>query len=78
MSVTVIVAEREPVAPGVNLTLIVQLSLAPRVAGKVPQLFVWLKSEALVPLNAMLLIVAEAVPVFFSVKLCAEEDVLMF
>jgi hypothetical protein len=51
LSVTETVAEREPAADGVNVTLIVQLEFAATV---VPQLLVCAKSPALVPVMATL------------------------
>jgi hypothetical protein len=50
-SVTVTEAERAPAAWGENVTEIVQL---PPIATLAPQVLVWLKSEALVPVIAML------------------------
>src|SRR5208337_3851045 len=61
-------ALRDPVADGVNVTLIVQLAPAPTL---VPQLFVWAKSPEFVPLRAMLDMLREALPVFESITLCA-------
>jgi len=63
LSVTVIEPVREPVAVGVNVTLIVQDELAARL---VPQVLVWEKS----PLTAMLEIVRVAVPGLLRVTLC--------
>jgi hypothetical protein len=59
LSVTVRVAVRAPVLPGVKVTLMVQEAFALREAG---QLLVWAKSLALVPLSAMLLILKAVVP----------------
>jgi hypothetical protein len=53
------VAERLPLALGLNVTLMVQLELA---ASELPQLLVCAKSVALVPKMAMLLIVNAALP----------------
>lgn len=50
-----------PAAAGVNVTLIVQLELA---ASALPQLFVWAKSEALVPEIEIPVIVRAAFPEF--------------
>ena len=50
-------AVRLPVAPGVNVTEIVQLAPAARLAG---QSLVWAKSAALVPTRPMLQIVSAA------------------
>jgi hypothetical protein len=69
LSVTVNVAVREPVAVGVNVTLMVQLELA---ASDVPQLFDWAKSPLLVPVMAMLEMLRLAVPVLDSVTGCGE------
>jgi len=68
LSVMVSEALREPVADGVNVTLIVQLAPAPTL---VWQLFVWAKSPEFVPLRAMLDMLREALPVFESITLCA-------
>ena len=57
-------ALREPVAVGLNVTLIVQLAPAARLE---PQLFVCEKFEEFVPANAMLLIVSAPVPVLVNV-----------
>ena len=67
LSVTVTVAVRVPGAVGVKVTVIVQLPLP---ATEPPQLFVWPKSPALVPLNAMPLMVNAVLPVLFKVTVC--------
>jgi hypothetical protein len=61
-------APRLPRAVGANTTLIAQLAPAAR---DEPQLFVCVKSEALVPLMLRLLMVRVALPVLVRVKLCA-------
>jgi hypothetical protein len=68
-------AERAPIACGVNLIEIVQL---PPAATLVPHVFVWLKSAALVPVIAMLLIDKAPEPAFDSVIVRAELVVLTF
>ena len=59
---------RLPLAPGVNVTLIVQF--APGASGDV-QVLVCAKSDAFVPLIAIVLIVSEADPLFVTVTVCA-------
>ena len=61
MSLTERFAVREPVAVGRKVTLMVQLAPAPSVA---PQVVVLAKSAALVPVNAMLVMLIVAFPVF--------------
>jgi len=61
-------AVRVPAAWGVNLTLMVQVNPAPRVA---PQVVVREKSPALVPVIVMLLRVSVAVPVLRTVTFVA-------
>jgi hypothetical protein len=68
-------AERAPAAWGVNLIEIVQVAPA---ATLVPHAFFWLKSAALVPVNAMLVMDKTAVPVLESVIVWAELGVLTF
>ncbi len=68
LSVTVTLPLRLPLAPGVNVTLIVHVPPGARAA---VQVLVCAKSEALVPLTAMLLIVNEADPLFVTVTVCA-------
>ena len=60
LSVTATLAVRVPVAVGLNVTLIVQLVPAARLA---PQVWVWVKSPLLVPVMAMPLMLSAAVPV---------------
>jgi len=57
-------AVREPVALGVNVTLMVQLAPAARVA---PHEFVKAKLEAFVPVREMLVIVMLALPLLVNV-----------
>ena len=59
LSVMVRAATRPPPAPGVNVTLMVQLDPA---ATELPQLLVWAKSPALAPDNTMLLTLRAALP----------------
>ena len=66
-------AVRVPVAVGLKVTLIVQLAPA---ATELPQVFVWAKSPALVPVTEMPLIVSAALPVLLNVTVCAELVVL--
>ena len=61
-------AERAPSTDGVKVTEIVQLAPTARLA---PQVFVWPKSDALVPVTAMLVKLAAAVPWFDSVTVPA-------
>src|SRR5947209_9374180 len=63
LSVRVRLALREPVAPGVKVTLMVQLAFAARLLG---QLLVWAKSPLFVPVNPMLVIFRGTVPVSVS------------
>jgi hypothetical protein len=62
--VTVTAALRAPVAVGVNVTLIVQLAPAAKL---VPQVFVWPKSPALLPVIAILVMVSAVEPELESV-----------
>lgn len=64
LSVTFNVADREPLAAGLNATLIVQLLPA---ASELPQFELGVKSDALVPVTARLIGVSAVVPVFLSV-----------
>ena len=64
LSVRVTAAVRVPLAVGVKVTLIVQLAPA---ATLDPQLLVWAKSPALVPVSAMLVMLKAALPVLFRV-----------
>jgi hypothetical protein len=61
------VAVRAPLAEGVKMTLIVQLTPAARL---VPHPFVWLKSAWFVPVMAMLVMVSGASPLFRRVRVC--------
>ena len=61
LSVKVTEAVRVPAAAGVNVTLIVQLLFA---ATELPQVLVWLKSLAFVPVSEMLVMLKLAFPVF--------------
>ena len=67
LSVTLRLAERAPVALGMNWTLMVQLELA---ASELPQLFVWAKSALLVPVKAILEIVSPELVELESVRAC--------
>ena len=57
LSVTLTLADLDPAAVGVNVTLIVHVPLAARVAGLTGHVFVWAKSPLFVPVIPMLLIV---------------------
>jgi hypothetical protein len=61
-------AAQLPLAAGVKVTLIAQLLPA---ATELPQLLVWAKSPALAPESAMLVMPKAALPVSFSVMICA-------
>jgi hypothetical protein len=61
-------AARVPLAVGVKVTLIVHLLLA---ANALPQVLVWAKSPALVPVIARLVMLKAAVPVLLRVMACA-------
>lgn len=65
LSVMVRVAVRVPVALGVKVTLMVQL---PAPANELPQVVVSPKSPGLPPVKAMLLMISDAFPVLFNVK----------
>ena len=67
LSAILIEAERLPLAAGVNVTLIAQLPFA---ATEVPQVLVWAKSPALVPVTDMLVRVKLALPVLVRVTDC--------
>lgn len=67
VSLIVSVAERVPIALGVNVTLIVQLPPAARILGRSPQVFVCPKFVGLVPPRVKLLIVIAAFPVLDNV-----------
>ena len=68
LSVTSTLPLRLPLAPGVNVMLMVQF--APGASGDV-QVLVCAKSDALVPLIAMVLIVSEPDPLLVTVTFCA-------
>ena len=68
LSVRVIAAERLPMAVGSKVTLIVQV---PPAATEAPQVLVWEKSPALVPVTASVVILKAAFPVLFRVMACA-------
>jgi hypothetical protein len=55
---------RDPLAVGLNVTLIVQLASA---ATLEPQLLVWAKSPGSVPVSTMLEMLKAALPVLFRV-----------
>ena len=59
LSVTVTVALLVPDAAGVKVTLMVQL---PAAATELPQLLLWAKSPALVPVTAILVTLRAALP----------------
>ena len=59
MSVTATVAVRVPDAVGLNVTLIAQLAPA---ATELPQVLLWAKSPAFVPVTATLVMLSAAVP----------------
>lgn len=69
LSETVSAAARLPVAPGVKLTL--KLQLAPA-ATELPHVFVSAKSPALAPLTVTLVTLRAALPLLVSVTLFAE------
>jgi hypothetical protein len=73
LSVTTSVAVRAPLAEGVKMTLIVQLTPAARL---VPHPFVWVKSAGFDPLMAMLVMDSGASPLFRRVRVCAALAVL--
>jgi hypothetical protein len=64
LSVRLIAAVRPPEAWGVNVTLIVQVAFA---CTRLPQVLVWAKSLALVPVTAMLVMLKLALPVLVRV-----------
>jgi hypothetical protein len=68
LSVKATAAERDPLAVGLNVTLILQFAPA---ATLDPQLLVWLKSLALLPLTAMLDMSKAAPPELVRVMDCA-------
>jgi len=75
LSVILTLAERAPVAVGLNVTLIVQFAFAARLAG---QVLVSVKSLAFAPAIVMLVIVSAALPEFVSVTACGALDVPTF
>src|SRR5712692_4744723 len=68
LSVIVIEALRGPNWPGVKVTLMVQFAPAARLE---PHVLLWLKSVALVPVSAMLLMTTAEAPVLVTVSACA-------
>ena len=68
LSVTIKLALRLPVAPGVKVTEMLQEAFAVRAE---PQLFEALKSEAFVPLTAIPAMVNAAEPLLLRVMVCA-------
>ena len=68
MSVIVTAAVRDPIALGLNVTLIVQLPLL--AATEFPQLFVCAKSPVLAPVTPMFVMLSDALPVLVSVTDC--------
>ena len=67
LSVRVTAAVRVPVAAGLKVTLIAQLAAAARLE---PQLLVWVKSPALAPETAMLVMLKAALPELVRVIFC--------
>jgi len=65
LSVMLTEAVRLPLAEGLNVTLIVQLLPA---ATELPQVLVWAKSLALVPVSARLVMLKAALPVLPKVR----------
>ena len=74
LSVTVRDAARDPIAVGRKVTVMEQF---PPTATLVPQVLVWLKSPALVPVIVMLVMLSEAAPVSDRVTIWAAEEVLI-
>src|SRR5207302_1122473 len=72
LSVMVMAAVRLPAAPGVKLTLMVQLAPA---ATEVPQVSVWAKSPVLVPVTAMLETLSAPAPLLVRVTVCAVAEI---
>ena len=70
LSVTVTLAPRVPERVGENCTLILQEAPTARVLEPLGQVFVWMKSPGLAPVNAMLLILSGAVPILLNVTVC--------
>jgi hypothetical protein len=71
LSVITTFPDREPVAVGVNVTLIVQLAVGASEAVEGGQLLPSAKSPGFAPAIAMLVIVSDVVPVFLSVTALA-------
>ena len=65
LSVMLTEAVRLPLAAGVKVTVMVQLALA---ATELPQVLVWAKSLALVPVSARLVMLKAALPVLLRVR----------
>src|SRR5208337_4077367 len=65
LSVMLTEAVRLPLAVGVKVTLMVQLLPA---ATELPHVLVWVKSPALVPVRATLVVLKAAVPVLLRVR----------
>lgn len=78
LSLIVTLALRAPLAPGVKVTLIVQLLPAVNVLGLIGHVLVCAKSPALVPATLIVVIVRSAVPLLVSVTICAGLLVLTF
>ena len=70
LSATLRFADLVPVALGVNVTVMLQVPLAAKVAGEIGQLLVWAKSTAFVPVTPIELMVRAVVPVFVSTTVC--------
>src|SRR5450432_3512469 len=68
LSVSVILPLRAPLAPGVNITLMVHVAFTARLLG---QVFVCAKSLAFVPVTAILVKVSAVAPVLVTVTVCA-------
>ena len=64
-------AVRDPVAVGVNVTLIVQFAPTPSVDGLSGHVVVRAKSAAFVPVIVMLVMLTAPGPLLVSVTLCA-------
>jgi hypothetical protein len=71
LSVIATLADREPFAVGLNVTLIVQLAVGASEAGESGQLFTSAKSPGFVPAIAILVIASAVVPVFLTVTALA-------
>ena len=70
VSVNVRLALRDPLAPGVKVTLIEQELPAANVLLPLGQVLVCVKSTAFVPVTVMLLMLKGVVPLFVSVTAC--------